>query len=328
MNRLDYEYKKHLKNSYLNNLVRGGVCLLLNIVILLASNMLLAPLSDNIRSISCMDSSYIESNQYYAEYKTECLFENLVSVSNESGVTHNTNVYVEIPENRPIDSRLDSESLESDEIIITENIAKSLNVSEGDILYLDFLFATDKKAYTIVRILPNTWNYFDLLDNYDFSLVHIGYDNELISNSSFRYVYSLNADDYESFFNNQYSYTKQHNTENEIKQLNQALTIIVIIEGIALLAVNLPLLWYSHARMIAESLKYHRNGYSKYDVKRIHFRDTALFCFSPILASIIFDAILSFKTSISLMLLLVFFVVFVLMIVFVRRGVELYGRSA
>ena len=175
------EIKKHIVKAVFPILIWGMLfCFILIVLNFAMLCYFIVPLTRNVDCLEGQYSQVIVSNKLYPEYCSEYQFPELITVSSDSNKRINTNVY--IPSENVNNPMLDC-TLKSDEIAISEKVANKLNLSVGSRVYLDFSISEQPKEYSVVSIISYCWNYYDVLDNSDFSVVHIGYDENLVQRS-------------------------------------------------------------------------------------------------------------------------------------------------
>lgn len=320
------EIKKHIVKAVFPILIWGMLfCLILILFNFAMLNYLIVPL---VRNADYLDGKYnqvIVSNELYAEYCSEYQFPELITVSNASNQRINTNVYM--PTNNTNNLMLNC-ALKTDEIAISEKVANKLHLSVGSRVYLDFSISEQPKEFIVVSIIPYCWNYYDVLDNSDFSVVHIGYDENLVQRSSLKSVYYLSDAEYIDYVDKDYSYSDHYDVNGEIKSIRSRINILI---GSCILVssiISLGFLVFLSHRTKSEAVKYHYNGYEASFVKKIHKTDYLFLYVIPIcIFGICISVMSALIHSVTAIFLTIVLIDLVMAAITYFKEIKAYGKA-
>lgn len=320
------EIKKHISKAVFPKLFWG---ILLYIVLLLfnvvMTNFLIIPLVKNVVYLEGEYSQIVIANELYPEYCSEYQFSDLITVSNGTNRNLNTNAYMIQPDDKP---PILEQDLKKDEIAISEKTAQKLGLDVGDKAYLELSVFEEPKEYTVVSLIPYCWNYYDVLDNSDFSVIHIGYDENLIQSTAIKIVYYLNDNEYSDYSAKNYSYSNHFDVGNELQAIRiRSIGLIVICIVVSALISGAYLLFLSR-RTKQEAVKYHYNGYKAAFVKRIHFIDYLLLYTIPLCLIGLCGAIMSLAIHFVYLYMLAVLLFGLIMVGFVYlKEIRAYGKA-
>lgn len=298
------------------------VLLLLNVVLI---QYLIIPLVQNVDYLDGEYKQVVISNEYYPEYYSEYQFSDLISVSNGAKRTINTNAYMTVPSsNNPVLAY----DLQKDEIAISVKAAQKLGLNVGDKAYLELSVFEEPKEYTVVSVIPYCWNYYDILDNSDFSVVHIGYDEKMVQSTAMKVAYYLNENEYNDYLGKNYSYTNHYNVEEELQTIHtRSIFLIVVCIVISTLLSGGFLLFLSH-RVKREAVKYHYNGYKETFVKKIHLIDYLLLYIIPLCLFGVCITIMSIAIHFVYLHILAIVLIGLIMVAIVYlKEIKAYGKA-
>ena len=320
------EIKKHLVKAVFPIQMWGMLfCIILILLNFIMLNYWIVPLVRNADYLEGQYSQVIVSNELYPEYCSEYQFPELITVSSESNQRINANVYMP---NGSANNIFLNCALKQNELAISEKAAKKLNVTVGSRVYLDFSISEQPKEYLIVSIIPFCWNYYDVLDNSDFSVVHIGYDENLVQRSSLKAVYFLNDTEYIEYMDKNYSYSDHYDFSGEIKTIRSRISILI---GACILVssiISLGYLMFLSRRTKSEAVKYHYNGYEASFVKKIHKTDYLFLYIIPICILGICIAIMSAVIHyIAVIILAIVLIDLVMVAITYFKEIKAYGKA-
>ena len=320
------ELKKHISKAVFSHIIEG----ILFCIVLLVLNSLMVfywinPLVHNTSYLEGKYNQVVLSNKLYPDYFFEYQFSDLITVSGENNHRINTNTYIF---GNNSGNKLVNCVLKQNEIAISERVAEKLNLGVGSKVYLEFPFSDSLKEYNVAALIPYCWNYYDVLENKDFSVVHIGYDDDLINRASTTCVYFLSDDEYSDFDKKDLSYTNHYDLNVEIKTMKSRITILMITDIMLSVLFSIGYLLLISQRTKREAVKYYYNGYEVSFVKRIHLIDYLLLYCIPILIFGIDIVILSFVVHfISAYLLTIVIVDLAMILFFLAKELKAYGKA-
>ena len=320
------ELKKHIQKAVFPHVIEGMLfCIVL---LVLNSIMVINWINPLVQNTSYLEGKYnkvVLSNKIYSDYLFEYQFTELITVSSENSHRINANTYIF---GNDSGNNLTNCILKENEIAISERIAEKLNLVIGSKVYLEFPFSDSLKEYIVAALIPYCWNYYDILENTDFSVIHIGYDDDLINRASTKCVYFLNDNEYADFANKDLSYTNYYDLNVEIKTLKDRIVILMAVDiMISVVLSTIYLLLISH-RTKREAIKYFYNGYEASFVKQIHQIDYLFLYYFPILLFGIDVAIMIIGVHfISAFLITIVIVDLAMISIILTKELKAYGKA-
>lgn len=275
------EIKKHLRNNVGFMVWYAVGFIVLSIAVLAVSTIYCAPMSKNISEIKKHGySTVIESDLCYNDFSCYYKFKNLITFRDADNSRINVNTYMVHQDTSFIS--YDKELLKN-EVSISEKIADKLNLSIGDTVFIEFPLKENAVEYTIVNVTPYVWDYYDVENNLDFSAACIGYDESIEYMTSGKYVYFLDAEQWKTYVDNEYSYDARFNVDFEIEHMKSKIVICELITMIllTLFAVINAILVYK--TIVKEATRYRMNSYNISSAKKIYRSDYIIYCIFPIL---------------------------------------------
>lgn len=320
------ELKKHIQKAVFPHVFEG---MLFCIVLLVLNSIMvinwIKPLVQNTSYLEGKYNKVVLSNKKHTDYCFGYQFTELITVSSENSHRINANTYIF---GNDFGNNLTNCILKQNEIAISERVAEKLNLVIGSKVYLEFPFSDSLKEYTVAAIIPYCWNYYDVLENTDFSVVHIGYDDDLINRASMKYVYFLSDNEYMDFANRDLSYTNYYDLNVEIQTMKSRITILMITDIMSSVLISVGYLLLVSQRTRREAIKYFYNGYEVSFVNQIHLIDYLLLYCIPILIFGINIVILSIVVHlISVNLLTIAIVDLLMFIFFLKKELKAYGKA-
>ena len=320
------EIKKHVTKAVFPNLFWGIllciVLLLLNVVL---TQLFIIPLVKNVDYLGGKYCQVVVSNEFYPEYCSEYQFSDLITVSSVTNRRINTNAYMTQPvANSPILAN----DLKQDEIAISEKVAQKLGIGVGDKAYLELSIFEEPKEYTVVSLIPYCWNYYDVLDNSDFSVVHIGYDEKIVQSTIMKATYYLNETEYNDYLGKNYSYTNHYDVEGEVQTIRIRSVVLTVISIVISSLISGGFLLFLSHRTKREAVKYHYNGYKAAFVKKIHLIDYLLLYIIPLCLFGICIAIMSIAIHfVYACFLAVLLIGLVMVCIMYLKEIKAYGKA-
>ena len=320
------EIKKHISKAVFPILFWGILlCIVLLLFNVVMTNYLILPLVKNVEYLEGKYSQIVVANELYPEYCSEYQFSDLITVSNGTNRRLNTNAYMIQPVANP---PILEQDLKQDEIAISEKVAQKLGLNVGDKAYLELSVFEEPKEYTVVSLIPYCWNYYDVLDNSDFSVIHIGYDENLVQSTAMKVAYYLNGDEYSDYSGKNYSYSNHYDVENEIQTIRIRSTLLIAICVVVSALISGVYLLLLSRRTKREAVKYHYNGYKATFVKRIHIVDYLLLYIIPLCLFGIVISIMSIAIHCVFSCMLAVLMIGLLMVgIIYLKEIRAYGKA-
>lgn len=274
------EIKKHVTKAVFPNLFWGILlCIILLLFNVVLTQCLIIPLAKNVDYLDGKYCQVVVSNELYPEYCSEYQFSDLITVSNGTNRRINTNAYM----TQPVANNLIlANGLKQNEIAISEKVAQKLGIGVGDKAYLELSIFEEPKEYMVVSLIPYCWNYYDVLDNSDFSVVHIGYDEKMVQSTAMKVTYYLNQNEYYDYLGKNYSYANHYDIEEELQAIRTRSKLLIVVCIVLSALLSGVFLLFLSSRIKREAVKYHYNGYKASFVKKIHLIDYLLLYIIPL----------------------------------------------
>ena len=322
------EYKKHLKNTLFPNLLWGiAFCLIMLSFSVAVLAVFVVPIDKNIRYVSSLCDHVIDSGMEYDNYSYEYRFIELMTIRNTRGEMLNVNTYMTRRNNAFFLGDY-SDLLGSDEIIVSEKVADKLNVNLGDHIFIEYPILSEPHQYEIVAVIPYCWNYYDILSNSDFSVVHVGFDDYLLNNSSISIDYFLNDLEYEQFIEDSNAYSRHYDLKNEVSVLKTRIVMIQVVYIVVSLVISLLFLCIILRNIERENRKYFRKGFNVAIVKSFYRNDLLLFFGCPVMILLLLFLVMTLTSSLSYIVVIgSLFLDVVMGCVGYLRGVRVYGSA-
>lgn len=320
------EIKKHVIKAVFPNLFWGILlCIVLLLFNLVLTQLLIIPLVKNVDYLDGKYSQVVVSNEYYPEYCSEYQFSDLITVSNGASHSINTNAYMTQPTSNVL--MLDY-NLKQNEIAVSEKVAQKLGIGVGDKAYLELSIFEEPKEYTVVSLIPYCWNYYDVLDNSDFSVVHIGYDEKMVQSIVMKVTYYLNENEYNDYLGKNYSYANHYDVKEELQAIRTRSTLLIVICIVMSALLSGGFLLFLSCRIKREAVKYHYNGYKASFVKKIHLVDYLLLYIIPLCLFGVCITIMSVAIHIVYTYILAIAMIgFVMVAIMYLKETKAYGKA-
>lgn len=273
------EYKKHLRGMVSELLPCFIFLCTLILVWTIAVKLVVLPAQREADALEEVGYTYvIESNGYYPEYNNMKKLDNIITVTSEGNRRCNVNVYI------CTDTRND---ISSEQIEISEKMAEILKVQIGDHISVWYPIFDNPKEYEVVTILPYASDYYNVEDNFDFSLGIVGYDKTIYEKASGKSIYFMNNEDAAEFADRELSYISRNGIAEEVTALHRKMSIGYFAFYICLASLFACALWIMTNLVSKEVLKYYYDGFHITVVKTFYLLDFVLVCGAPLILLLI-----------------------------------------
>lgn len=293
--RYRFEYIKHLRKNILPIAVYLIVFIVLSLVVLYAAFVTIIPLSNNCQSIKNSDYTYvIESQGKQTNYRQNYKLNNLVTLhSGNKRINANTYLYS--------DNGIYKYDgvIESNEIIISQQIAAKLKVGKGEKIEIDLPIYDEPSQYYVKDIIPYVSDYYKVDENLDFAIALLGYDEKLESQISGKYITFLNDDEYRDFRSSSIEYNQRYDIHNELDDMKSKETLFTILFLFILLAIACIYHICITYTMKREIIKYCKDSFPLKVVKCYYNIDNLIYSTFPFFFIFIFLIVLKMPLTFS-----------------------------
>ncbi len=279
--RYRYEYVKHLQKNAFPILLYLIAFMIISAAATLCTAAIINPLTNNCTSVKECNYDYaVESQTKSFDYRQNYKLENLVTFLNADNHI-NVNTYFSSDVNNGVISL--NNSLKSDEVAISKQIADRLRVKVGDQLKVDLPIYDAPSTYQIKEIIPYVSNYYKIDDNKDFAVAFLGYDEKIESNTSGKYIYFLTDREFEQFTQSSLDYDQKYYVYGELEALANKSNVYIAV----ILCVMFSIACIYHviiSKIIkCEVIKYTKDGFSLNIVRGFYKADYVLYSTLPLL---------------------------------------------
>jgi hypothetical protein len=180
----------------------------------------------------------------------------------------------------------------------------------------------------VVSLSPYCCNYYDVLDNSDFSVVHIGYDEKMVQSIAMKVSYYLNENEYNDYLGKNYSYANHYDVKEELQAIRTRSTLLIVICIVMSALLSGGFLLFLSCRIKREAVKYHYNGYKASFVKKIHLVDYLLLYIIPLCLFGVCITIMSVAIHIVYTYILAIAMIgFVMVAIMYLKETKAYGKA-
>lgn len=214
------------------------------------------------QGIERLDYDYVVLSEEPDGNNTYIKFLNLATVETDDGRI-NVNAYMQSTDGTYRQSSpLYYEKLGVNEIVVSEKIATKLKLDIGSSVKLNFILSEREVPYVVKGILEYTTDYYDFKGNHDFSVILIGYDDEIFQKNRNQYISFLNEDELKVYQDNMLSYKDLIYVETEKATIkNESLLVESLLIGIHILMFGLYCVVIRRVVM-REMKRYYYDGFS------------------------------------------------------------------
>lgn len=295
-----YEYGKHLRAIF-PSLVWHFVTLVIGFVVW---NFLFLtwvhPVQKEYSSLKqARYTDVVESSDSVESYLNLKKLNNIITFNNSEQERMNINTYIARGK-----GLLENLSLNEHEAAISVKMAEKLKLSMGDRVWAEYPIYDEPIEYVVTDILPYASDFYDVMNNQDFSYAVIGDDGTLFNQAQGKTVYFLGFKEYNEFMLNGYSYSNRFNINDECTSMRFHINLLYAIMLSLLIIFVAIMLYLANREICKEVLKYYYDGFDINVVKMMDRIDHLLICGLPIIFEI---AWLLFEIS-SMGISIIFFV--------------------
>lgn len=268
-------------------------------------------------------SYVVESSNDYEEYSHLKKLENLITFTNEQGKRSNVNTYISVGQ-----SSWDEWNLQENEIAISQKMADKLDLSIGSKVSAYYPIYDQPMEYEVKAVLPYASDLYNILENQDFSYAVVGDDGVLINRAKGIWIYFLNSQEYEEYYERGNSYINRFDLSEETDDLFMQIIIRYAVMLILMISLVTAVAMLMHKEINREVLKYYYDGYGIRQVKGIDRRDHFFFYGVPCVAQIIWMKFLIRKAEYPISFFICVFVILVSMLfITIFVGGRKYGKA-
>ena len=270
------EYKKHLYKTRFPLILYGLIFVGILFLLLCGLRTYILPIQSNVNAYAIEGYEYVvESSAKYEYFTRMYKLDNLVSIYSSNGKHCNVNYYMQDSITR-LDG-LENIQIGAGEIVVSEKLAERLCVDINDVVEADLPISDSKVPLTIVAILPYINDYYEALENVDFSVAIIGYDEVFESSTSGKYIYFLSAQEKSEFDDAEMGYRKVADIITETKSMEEKVQIAKIISYLIIVVVVTGYLLLIKSQIWLECKKYYYDVVGVHTVKKFYWYDNILY---------------------------------------------------
>ena len=277
------EYKKHVKLNIVENIIYSLAYVLLVIIVCISCGTFLVNLENKCEVMANVNYSHVvESDILDSTDNCYFKFNNLITVNNKNKKIH-TNAYMALNDvEYQKDNVLYTKQLKENEVAISTKIKKKLSLNIGDEIQLEFPLYDDPLVFVIGAIIPYLDDCYDYLNDSDFSVIKIGYNEKIFKQHKGKYVSFMDEYEYKNdYVEGNKSYIRNYDIKEENKSSNSLLILFESINLLLLLSITIPILFIVNKRIKKEINKYYIDGYRIKWVTVMYKLDKLLYILMP-----------------------------------------------
>ena len=314
-----FEFIKHLKKNLFPLILYTLAIILLCAITVMCYSIYILPLKNNIKTIESLDYKYVvKTPEDTVDYRCNYKLSNLTTISLDSKRI-NSNFYISLNKTNSFYSTGD---LNPGEICISKQIAERLNVGIGDTILVDLSIYEEPIQFKIANTIPYISDFYNVSDNYDFSVAIIGYDKKLVSQTKGEYISFLTESEYDDFNKKEIRYSSISDIGNELSILKRSLMIATGLISLIIVIILIVYYYLVHKTILAEVIKFYRNGYGKRNTVMFYYLDHVIYVVFPTMVLFFISCVL-----ISIPYSLIVFSLIMLTIIFATIiGGKVFGK--
>ena len=272
--RYRHEYVKHFKKNFLSILVYPVAFVTISVIVTICAVLIINPMAKNCASIRECNYDYaVESQNKSLDCRRNYKLENLVTFLNADNRI-NVNTYLSSDVNNGVISL--NNSLKSDEVAVSKQIADRLGVKEGDRLQVDLPIYDMPATYHVKEIIPYVSDYYKIDDNKYFAVAFLGYDEKIERYTNGKYVFFLTDSEFEQFSQSYLDYDQKYYVRGELGVIENKVRICTAV----ILCVMFLIACIYHVKISkiikSEVIKYLKDSFPISVIKKF-YREAAMF---------------------------------------------------
>lgn len=218
------------------------------------------------RGLEKLDYEYIILSDESAGSNTYIKYTNLATVKmGETSINVNTYMQDEGGVYRK-GSPMYSEKLAANEIIVSEKVAKELKLDVGSIVKLEFILSERDTVYVVKGIMEYITDYYKFEENSDFSVVLIGYSEDMIQKNRNQYVSFFNENELRGYQESNHLYKDMIYIDAERDTVkNKSICMEILLIGLHVLIFGIYTISIRTVTM-REMKKYYYDGFSLWSI--------------------------------------------------------------
>lgn len=276
------EYKKHFFKNIIPLMCYAILFIVVNVLVLMGLKQYSIPNISNLKALHDGKYEYVvESSEKYEQFVGMYKLDNLVSVYNKDDKHYNVNYYMK-NEYATIDN-LQEIGVDLGELVLSKKVADKIGVRVGDFVDVDLPISDEKSSFKVIEIIPYLNDYYNVVENTDFSVAIIGYDEKFEKATSGKYVYLLSTDEMNQFIADELSYKEIYEISQECNKLEVKTKMAQWITYLVFVIISFFYVILINREIISESKKYYYDVVGVGAVKKIYWLDHIIFYVLPMM---------------------------------------------